>query len=550
MSKTLEKVRRFIATHAMLDGARGVVVAVSGGPDSVALLDLLLQILPATRLHVAHLDHKLRGRESVEDAEFVRRLAGRLSLSFTVSEADVCATAGESRRGIEEVARELRYDFLLRVAHEMGCDRIATGHTMTDQAETFLMRLARGAGLRGLASMRPVTKAHDFFKDEGGGMKDEPDMARESLREARTEDDKEYIHSLPAHPSSLIPHPSFHPSLIRPLLCITREEVEGYCRERNLEFRTDATNLNGHYTRSVVRRDVMPGMRAINPRVAESIARAAEIISSDEDALDHLASRLLDDARMTRDAENAGDENSETPRAKAEAYSAMALLEQPVGLRRRMLIEAVRREQAARLSRSAAGAQITSTHIASVEGLLREQASGKRVVLPGGLEAWREFDAIVFVASTHGEESTVGVAYEYEISVTNSQVEAGGIRFTLERSRPRHLLESIINQARNERQRPGRDWLIVALDEDSLPARLVVRPRRAGERAGVIGQRKTKKLKNLMIDHRIPASRRNVWPVVTTPDGRYVWSPGLPPAIEFAARDKTARLAILRASII
>jgi tRNA(Ile)-lysidine synthetase-like protein len=263
MSKTLKKVRAFVERHSLLNATRGVLVAVSGGPDSVALLDML--VAEIRDLHVAHFDHKLRGSESAKDAEFVQRLAERLGLPVTVGEADVGAAAKAAGRGIEEVARELRYDFLLRAACEAGCDRIATGHTMSDQAETFLMRLARGAGLRGLASMRPVGPAHDFFKDEGGSMEDEQEGGADTI----------------FHPSSSI----LHPLLIRPLLCITREDVEEYCRERNLEFRTDATNLLGDYTRNRVRRDVLPALRAINPRVVESIARAAEIISSDEDAL-------------------------------------------------------------------------------------------------------------------------------------------------------------------------------------------------------------------------------------------------------------------------
>jgi tRNA(Ile)-lysidine synthetase-like protein len=291
-------------------------------------------------------------------------------------------------------------------------------------------------------------------------------------------------------------------------------------------------------------------MRAINPRVDESIARAAEIISNDEDALDYLASRFLDDARLMRSVENPEGEKSERRKLDAAAYSAAALLEYPIGLRRRMIIEAIRREHAARLSRGSGREQITSTHIASVEGLLGERASGKHITLPGGLDAWREFDAIVFAPSRRGGESTVAVLYEHEISSAHPRVETSGFHITLERNQPSHLLESIISRAREEKKRLGRDWIIVALDEGALPDRLIIRPRRAGERARVFGQRKTKKLKNLMIDHRIPASRRRAWPVVTTPDDRYVWSPGLPPALEFAARDKSTRLAILRASNI
>ncbi|MFP5264895.1 MAG: tRNA lysidine(34) synthetase TilS [Blastocatellia bacterium] len=572
MSKTLEKVRRFIERHSMLGdlngtGEGGVVVAVSGGPDSVALLDILarLQIAdggraakaghendfpthpsPLTpapsvtpRLRVAHLDHRLRGRESAEDAEFVRRLAGRYGLPITPGEADVRAEALRTGRGIEEVARELRYNFLLRVARETGCARIVTGHTMSDQAETFLMRLVRGAGLRGLASMRPVVLAHDFGSDEAGP---EGRMSvRETLGAAHETNNASVGVSPPTAARS-------RPLLIRPLLCVTRDEVEDYCREHSLEFRTDATNLNADYLRSRVRRDVLPALRAINPRAVESIARAAEIIASDDDALDRIASVLLDAACVARSADGMENEKGGGPRLKATAYSAAAIVEQPEGLRRRMIIEAVRRGRAARQPRYAAGAEITSAHIASVEDLLGEQASGKRVTLPGGLDAWREFGAIVFVPSAGGRAA--GVGYEYEIGGPHSRVEAGGFHISLERDRPSRMLESIINQARERRRLTGNDWMVAALDEGALPDRLIVRPRRAGERARVLGQRKTKKLKNLMIDHKIPPSRRTAWPVVTTPDDRYVWSPGLPPALEYAARDKSTRLAILRASDI
>jgi tRNA(Ile)-lysidine synthetase-like protein len=572
MSKTLEKVRRFIERHSLLGdpagtGAGGVVVAVSGGPDSVALLDILARVqiadgsraakrghendFPtrpspltpgpsiAPRLRVAHFDHRLRGRESAEDAEFVRRLAERYGLPITPGEADVRAEALRTGRGIEEVARELRYNFLLRVARETGCARIVTGHTMSDQAETFLMRLVRGAGLRGLASMRPVVLAHDFGSDE-----EEPE-GRVSVREAPGVGHETNNASVDVSPP---PVARPRPLLIRPLLCVTRGEVEDYCREHNLEFRTDATNLNADYMRSRVRRDVLPALRAINPRAVESIARAAEIIASDDDALDRVASVLLDAARVVRSADAPGNEKGGRRRLEGAAFSSSAILEQPAGLRRRMIIEAIRRERAARQTRYAAGAEITSAHIASVEGLLGEQASGKRVTLPGGLDAWREFDAIVFMPSAGGRAASA--QYEYEVGGSHSRVEAGGFHISLERDRPSRMLESIINQARERRRLTGSDWMVAALDEGALPDCLIVRPRRAGERARVIGQRKTKKLKNLMIDHKIPPSRRIAWPVVTTPDDRYVWSPGLPPALEYAARDKSTRLAILRASDI
>ena len=498
----------------MLDNARAVVVAVSGGADSVALLDMLMRAASTTafQIHVAHLNHMLRGDDSTADAEFVRALAGSLSLPVIIDSADVRREATASGRSIEEAARELRYGFLLAAAREVGADLIATGHTMNDQAETFLMRLARGAGARGLASMRAVTKAHDFGRDEGGGMRDE----KESGHHARSLDAESQI-SNPFHPSSApreAHHAPYlpHPLLVRPLLAVTREEVEEYCRERALAFRTDASNESLDYTRNRVRHEVIAALKRVNPRVVEHISSAATLIASDQEALDQLAGSLLDRACQPQDSSSS-------------AYKVASFTGQPEALRRRMIIEAVRRK---RSFTQEIRAEIESKHVTAVEGLLGERRSGARINLPGGLEVWREFDLLVFK--------------------TCAPLESSEVEVSIERGRPGHLLEALIAEARREAARSGRDWTVVVLDDRTLPDALVVRSRAKGERAHVCGQRKIKKLKNLMIDHRIPSSRRADWPVVATPDGRYIWSPGLPPALEFAARDETQTLAILRAS--
>ncbi len=560
----------------MLDAITGVLVAVSGGPDSVALLEMLLRLtsggrglgvgdeqeaksssaahpntqLPIRHLHIAHLDHMLRGRESAEDAEFVRALADRLGLQITINSADVRAAAEAAGRGVEETAREIRYAFLLRVAKETGCDRIAVGHTMTDQAETFVMRLIRGAGSRGLAAIRavsavPVSRQE---KAEGGRQKAEDSRQKAEGGTQKAEEDS-LSTGYCLLPSAFCLLPS--PLLIRPLLCITREEVEAYCRERQLEFRTDVTNQDSHYTRNRIRSEVIPAMTAINPRVVESIARAAENLASDQDALDSLSISLLDNARI--ESPDDPDDNPAHDDGSA-AYSVTVLLEQPPGIRRRVIIEALRLARGTTDAELAAG-EVSSTHVRAVEALLSPAASGKRVTLPGGLEVWREFDDLVL--------KKAGVEpgdYQIAISASDRDVQAAGFGFTLERDLPGALLKSVIETTQRERarigldriglDRIGLDWMAVALADCALPDCLIIRARQPGERAHVVGQRQTKKLKNLMIDHRIPSSRRANWPLVTTPDGRYVWSPGLPPALEFAARDESQRLAILRASAI
>ncbi len=522
----------------MLDGAAGVLVAVSGGPDSVVLLDMLAHLIPVPHLHVAHLDHMLRGLESAEDADFVRGLADQLSLQITIKSVDVGAAAEACGRGIEEIAREIRYDFLLAAAREAGCDRIAVGHTMTDQAETLLMRLIRGAGLRGLAAMRPVIPAHSF----GDAREQKAEGTRQKAKDGTQKAGDSGLPSafcLP--PSAFCVLPSV--LLIRPLLCISREEVEAYCNDRGLEFHTDSTNQRLHYTRNRVRNEVLPALRAINPRVVESMARAAENIAGDQDVLDRLALSLLANARLASDAWRNGAGPSKA------AYSVAALLEQPAGMRRRMIIEAIKlislRNRTKR-ERSGAG-EISSTQVAAVDGLLRTNASGSHITLPGGLEAWREFDVLALSAAGISVRES---EYEYRISSTQPEAEAGGFTLMLQRGQPFELIKSTTEETRLEALRTGRDWMTVALDDDAVPECLVIRPRRPGEQAQVIGQRKTKKLKNLMIDHRIPTSRRANWPLVTTLDGCYVWSPGLPPALKFAAHDKTRRVATMRASAI
>ncbi|MEN3330765.1 MAG: tRNA(Ile)-lysidine synthase [Blastocatellia bacterium] len=551
----------------MLKDARGVVVAVSGGPDSIALLNMLVRLTagagqetengsdfiqslaefadsqpftgprppaPGPRLHVAHLNHKLRGADSDEDAEFVRRLAESLSLPLTIECADVRAAAETARRGIEETAREIRYHFLLRVARATGADRIATGHTLSDQAETFLMRLARGAGSRGLAAMRSVSAVP--ARDAAIGQLDCFDRAETASPDAQaiTKSSDSPIAASPC------PRVAASPLLIRPLLAITRDEVEAYCDERGLNYRVDATNVAGDFTRNRVRREVLPALQAINPQVIYAIARAAENLAADADALDALAKTLLDAARL-EPLREAGDEAF----SSGAAYRVTALSEPPAGLQRRMLIEAIRRARA--VADTGEHQEISAKHVAAVQSLLDEQASGKHIQLAGGLEVWREFAALVFKRIDEPLSALAARGYAFELSAAHRQVEAGGLLLTLERGQPAHQLSWLINQAQDMKAKRGRDWLLAVLDDAALPAKLIVRPRPRGARVQVSGRHKTIKLKKLMIDHTIPASRRAAWPVVMTTDDRYVWSPGLPPAVDFAARDETRTLAIVRA---
>jgi tRNA(Ile)-lysidine synthase len=235
-------VKDTISRHALLSPGDRVVVAVSGGPDSVCLLDLLRNLAPALSLtlHVAHLDHGFRGEESAGEARFVERLAASLGLSATVEHADVPVYCAERGLTAQEGARQVRYAFLERVADHIGAQRIAVGHTANDQAETVLMRLLRGAGLAGLSGIPP--------------------------RRGR---------------------------IIRPLLETTRPQVLSHLAERQLEFVTDPSNRKPVYTRNRVRQEVLPVLQRFNPRVIETLAAEADALREDLLALDHAADELL-----------------------------------------------------------------------------------------------------------------------------------------------------------------------------------------------------------------------------------------------------------------
>jgi tRNA(Ile)-lysidine synthase len=225
-----------------------VLAALSGGPDSVALVALLLRLREDMPLEIrlAHFNHRLRD-EAVEDERFVRDLARRWVLPLAVGAADVRAVASTKRLNVEEVARELRYRFLRRCAAEAGATKIATGHTMSDQAETVLMRLMRGTGLAGLAGIAPVM---------AGG-----------------------------------PCP-----IIRPLLAVAGPDIRGWLAAEGIPFREDASNRDRRFLRNRIRAELLPTLiREYEPRIVAHLARLAGIVREDDELLHAFVRELTDE---------------------------------------------------------------------------------------------------------------------------------------------------------------------------------------------------------------------------------------------------------------
>ncbi len=227
----------------MLEPGEQVVVGLSGGPDSLALYVLLRELGHAPI--AAHLDHSMRA-ESAEDARFVAEMVAACGGEFRQRRADVAGVAHREHRSLEEAARQVRYHFLSATALECGCRAVAVGHTLDDQSETVLLHLLRGAGVSGLRGMLPVADLHQVQ------------------------------HEIPPGQGRLV----------RPLLCLTREETLRVCRERGLEPRTDPSNADPAFLRNRIRLELLPTLETYNPAIRRLLVQTAQLMAAHDRLLE------------------------------------------------------------------------------------------------------------------------------------------------------------------------------------------------------------------------------------------------------------------------
>ena len=234
----LETVHHTIQQHNLVPSGITILVAVSGGPDSLALLHALHSL--GYRLHVATLDHMLRGEAGAEDVRFVQGVARALGVPVTAGQVDVPRLMREENLGLEVAARRARYDFLAGVARQLGTEHIAVAHNAGDQAETVLMHLLRGSGVPGLTGMAlsgPV----------------------------------------PGHPDRI---------LIRPLLHVTRAEIEAYCSQHDLRPRRDPSNRDTGLLRNYIRWKTIPHLQTVNREIVRALNQLADILAVESDYIE------------------------------------------------------------------------------------------------------------------------------------------------------------------------------------------------------------------------------------------------------------------------
>jgi tRNA(Ile)-lysidine synthase len=448
------KVRSTIDKYLMIRPGERILVGVSGGADSTALLLCLHRLAPRFRLSlvVGHLNHNLRGLEAGQDEQFVRDLAREAGLTVVAEEADVRGLAALRGLNLEDAARRARYDFLRRTAARLGCGKIAVGHNLNDQAESVLIRFLRGSGPDGLSGVHPV------------------------------------IDSL----------------VIRPLLDCPRSEIEAYLRSLGRSYREDSSNTELKLRRNRVRRELIPYLQEhFNPRLLQTLARSAA------QARD-LAGYLDREARLALGA------IGKTSGPGLLSLSARGLDGLHPALRGAVIRRAVRECRG-----SLTG--ISDQHVREVARLVASNRSGHSVDLPG------------MIASLEFETLTLRCAGPDAVSDFRSELSIPGSCVV-----PELGLEFRATPGPWPPAKPDKS-VNAALDADRLPSSLLIRRRKVGDRYGGPGHRK---VKNLLINARIPLSTRGLQPMVVAGDA-VVWIPGFLPAGPFRARPGADRCVVV-----
>jgi tRNA(Ile)-lysidine synthetase-like protein len=470
MSDLLKIIRDTIDRYNLLPQGGTVVVGVSGGPDSLCLLHVLRTLAPeyGISLQVAHLNHQLRDRDSDEDADFVARLAGAWGLPCTVEVRDVSAYAEQTKLAVEEAARQMRYGFLAELAQRIGADTIAVAHHADDQAESVLMHVIRGSGIAGLRGMRPKSSIGD-------------------MRLA----DPSTLHSPALWASTLY--------LIRPLLYVSRADIEAYCAAHSLHPRFDVSNLDQTYFRNWLRHTVLPLLAQHNPGVRDVLCRTAEVAAADYDILHAEMERVW--PQVTRIS------------TSAIVFDRAAWQAQPLSLKRATIREAIHRlRQNLR--------NINFVHVERAVDLAEHGGVGDRVTLAEGLLLTLTYDSF-----TIADEEYQAPLPNWPLLEPNTRV-AVHMPGYLSLPQTDWALESLLLPVQSGFRLNPDPWTAF-LDAEVCSSLLMLRTRLPGDRIAPQGMGgHTMKLNELMINSKVPRAARDRIPLLVSGE-RILWACGL-----------------------
>ncbi|MCM1567955.1 MAG: tRNA lysidine(34) synthetase TilS [Roseburia sp.] len=429
-----------------------VVAGISGGADSVCLLFLLLAYARRTAITIAvvHVNHGIR-KEAFQDAEYVEKLCREQGLAFYLREADVPGRAYAEGLSEEEAGRKVRYEAFFEVAAQLSAEngrpvKIAVAHHAGDRAETMLFHLFRGSGLKGLGSIRPVRDA-----------------------------------------------------VIRPLLCLEREEIEAYLQACNRSFCRDSTNEKDDYTRNRIRHHILPyAEEHISRGVIRHLCQSAELLAETEDYLSRQTDRALKECIQ---------ESGQTDGAKISDRKVILRIQPflalPVILQKRALLYMLQQL-------SPGQKDIAYIHVTSLQGLFTGE-SGKGLNFPFGIIARREYENVILEVCKECRE-----AEDLQLLVDGAELSKNPLQLSFQgRIFVFRLLEGqeLMKKNRNIPQNKYTKWF----DYDKIKESLILRTRQTGDYLTIRGKDGSichKSLKNYMITEKIPRQERTTIPLL------------------------------------
>ncbi len=526
--KLFEKAKQYMSVHDMAEAGDCIVAGVSGGADSVCMLHLLVRLqreIPF-RLAVVHVNHGLRA-EAGEDAVFVEKLCGDLRIPFYLREVDMAGYAAAHRLSGEEAGRLLRYRAFQEVLEEIKSGdrgRIAVAHNADDRAETMLFHMFRGSGLKGLSSIRPVRE-----------------------------------------------------SIIRPLLCVSREQIEAYLRKERLDWREDATNGEDVYARNKIRHHILPyARREICKNAVSHMGELADILAETESYLNRETDRLYDryvkeDLESKISGTGTADASLEAGILYGEVKIEMAgFRTEDVVMRKRILLRALERMTPYRKD-------ITARHVAGLMALTEKEGS-KEFFLPYGIRAVKEYD-VLFLRRRDEAAGVSGQQAAHEESGSERRImesENGSGRQT---ARPGKLPEICVSESMlipgvaAALDVPGAGSFIFTLwetaflptasffyrkeqnipenrytkwfDYDKITTSLLLRTRQPGDYLTIDDALHTQSVKQYMINEKIPKAKRDDMYLLA--DGAHIlWVPGHRVSRQYRVKKNTRRILEVR----
>lgn len=450
-NKVMDTVRR----ESLIKKGDRIIVALSGGPDSVCLIHILSKISKeyGFTLYAAHFNHQIRGIAAHRDALYAMEFCDSLGIRCFLKSMDVPSYAKEKKLTMEEAARILRYEMLFQLKKETGADKIAVAHNLDDQAETVMMRIMRGTGLNGIKGM-------DYKRPDG---------------------------------------------IIRPLMDVLKHDIEKYCKDNKLEPRIDHTNLEDEYTRNKIRIHLLPYIER-------------EYASNIKEILSRMANGLREDSCFIEKTADERYKNLSSVIDKDTVRIDLDLIEyEDISIAKRILRNAYKD-----LEGSYKG--LETVHLDDILDLIQNPKKEARINIPKGIIADKRGS---YLYITRKEVKTEIIEYEMEIPVNRSVIiQELGIKVEAQRiSKEKSKMFSTGNSTKS-------------FDVDKISGKLKIRNRRNGDKIKPLGLGGTKKVKDILIDSKVPLENRNNVPVICD-DEKILWLAGYCMSEEAKISDST-----------